>query len=235
MFSFESVTSPTKLNIALWGPSGAGKTYTGLAIAHQLGSHVAVLDTEHRASSLYTARFPAHIASLEPPFGPERYIEAIQAAETAGYDVLVVDSLSPEWDGPGGCLALVADARKRGVKSHHAWNDVTPRHEALLGAINRTRLSIVVTLREKPRVIVGTGDNGKTNVQEGAPTPVTRERFEYEYDLVLHLDGQHRATVMNSRFLSMPEGAHFPADGSLLDRVRMGLKVDGNRSVEVTG
>lgn len=222
MLSFEPAVGPSKLNVALWGPSGSGKTYTALAIAHQLGRRIAIVDTEHRAASLYTGRFPADIAELKPPFEPERYIEALRAAESA-YDVLVIDSLSKEWDGDGGCLDLVAAAKKRGTKTHHACNEITPRHEALLSAINGSPLSVVVTLREKPRVIVKPGEGGKVKVEDGEPTPVMRERFEYEYDLVLRLDGKHQATAVNSRLLSMPEGKTFPADQWLLEQVRLAL------------
>lgn len=225
MFAFEVSTAPKKLNVALWGPSGAGKTYTGLAIAHQLGTRIAVVDTEHRASSLYTSRFPAAIAGLEPPFGPERFIEAIQAAEAGGFDVVMLDSLSPEWDGPGGCLALVADAQKRGQKGVRGWRDITPQHEALLGAINRTPLSVVVTLREKPRVHLDAAEgSGKPQVTAGEPRPVMRERLEYEYDLVLHIDAGHRVTAVKSRLFSVLEGKSCPADPTLLSRIRTALK-----------
>lgn len=226
MLSFESVSAPSKLNVVLWGPSGSGKTYTGMAIAHRLGSRVAIVDTEHRASSLYTSRFPAHIATIHPPFEPERFVDAIQAAEAGGFDVLMIDSLSPEWEGPGGCLDLVAEAKKQGVKPHKVWNTITPRHDALLGAINRTPLSIIVTLREKPRLLVKPGDDGKLHVQDGELTPVIRERFEYEYDLVLHLDNAHRATVTKSRLFSVPEGKVMAADGTLLERIQTALHAE---------
>ena len=222
MVTFEPMDHPGKLNIALWGPSGAGKTYTGLAIAHQLGSRVAVIDTEHRASSLYTRRFPAAIAELLPPYHPERFLETIEAAAQAGYDVVLIDSLSPEWDGPGGCLDQVAQARSKGTKPPQAWAAVTPQHDALLGAINRLPISVIVTFREKPRLVLTTGD-GKTQFEEGDPTPVTRERFEYEYDLVLHINAQHVVHAVKSRLFAVPEGGRMPADQSLLNAVHAAM------------
>ena len=220
MLSFAAAAAPSKLNVVLWGPSGAGKTYTGLAIAHQLGQRVAVVDTEHGASSLYAARFPADMAEMAPPFSPEQFIEAIRVVEAAHYDVILFDSLSPEWDGPGGCLDILAGIQKRGVKGARAWRDVTPRHEALLGAINRTPLSVIVTLREKPRVLLDTAEQtGKTQVTAGGPRAVMRERFEYEYDLVLHIDMQHRVTADKSRLFALREGTTGPADGSLLNAI----------------
>ncbi|MCY0886471.1 MAG: AAA family ATPase, partial [Firmicutes bacterium] len=177
---FAAADRPLKLNLALWGPSGAGKTYTSLALARRLGSRVAVVDTEHGASRLYASRFPHDSLVLDAPFGPERFRELLAEAERAGYHVLVIDSLSPEWGGPGGCLDLVAGLRQQGHKPHQAWGLVTPRHDALLDAINRSPLSVIVTLREKPRLqLVGDAPS--------VPEPVMRDRFEYEYDLVLHL------------------------------------------------
>ncbi len=115
MFDFQATVTPSKPNIAFWGPIGAGKTYTSLALAHQLGSRVAVLDTEHRASALCAHKFPALIAEVKPSFGHERFIEGIHNAERTGFDVLIIDSRSPEWDGPGWYLDKVETAQKSGV------------------------------------------------------------------------------------------------------------------------
>ncbi len=206
MFAFSENIGLPKLNVALWGPAGAGKTYTGLAVAHQLGERVAVADTEHLASTLYRGRFPAAVAALNPPFAPERFIEALHDAEQAGFDVLMIDSLSPEWDGEGGCLWLAAQPDDRGRnRGARAWGEITPRHDALLTAMNQSPLSLVVTLREKPRVVLGKDANGKATVEQGEATPVMRERFEYEYDLVLHIDRSHRMTAVKSRLLDIPE------------------------------
>ena len=38
--------------------------------------------------------------------GPGGYIAAIRAAESAGYDVLIIDSLSHGWVGEGGVLDM---------------------------------------------------------------------------------------------------------------------------------
>lgn len=232
MFVFADAARPTKLNIALWGPSGAGKTYTALALAHRLGQRVAVLDSEHRASALYTTRFPARIAEMVEPFSPERYIEAIHDAEAAGFDVLVIDSLSPEWDGPGGCLDALAALQQRGTKGARAWKHITPRHEALLGVINRSPLHLITTLREKPRVLLNEGVNAEgkkvTDVAAAEARPVMRERFEYEYDLGMQLDMAHRATIVKSRLLTIPEGRRLAVNADLLTQVHDAV----DRSIE---
>ena len=71
-------------------------------------------------------------------FSPEVYVEAIKAAEKAGYDVNVVDSLSHAWEGEGGALSLVdqAAAKNRGGNSYVAWRQVTPLHNKLVDAMH---------------------------------------------------------------------------------------------------
>ena len=90
-----------KLRLALCGPTGAGKTYSALSIAQGLGKKVAVIDTECGSASLYADRFEFDVLELESGH-PERYVEAISEAEEAGYDVLVIDSLSHAWMGRNG-------------------------------------------------------------------------------------------------------------------------------------
>ena len=220
MIAFEKITAPLKFNIALWGPSGAGKSYTALALAHRLGTKIAVADTEHQATGFYTARFPALVAKVEPPFPPEVFLDILDSAERQGFDVLVFDSLSPEWDGAGGCLALKEEMERKGQKGVRAWKTITPRHEALLQRINQSPLSIITTLREKPRVALELGESGKTQVRDAAPRPVMRERYEFEYDLVLHITMDHRVTATKSRLLQLPEGRTIKADHQLLNAVQ---------------
>src|SRR5690606_35679191 len=78
-----------KLRLALAGPSGSGKTYSALLLATGLGGRIAVIDTEHGSASLYADLVDFDAMELHAPYSPERYIEAIIAAEQAGYDTLI--------------------------------------------------------------------------------------------------------------------------------------------------
>ena len=85
-----------KARVALAGPSGSGKTYTALATARGLAGEdgrIAVIDTEHGSASKYADRFRFDVLCLDT-FAPMVYVQAINAAEAAGYDVIVIDSLS---------------------------------------------------------------------------------------------------------------------------------------------
>lgn len=213
MGHFAPAMQPVKLNIALCGPSGAGKTRTALQLATALAGRVAVIDTEHASSALYRQRFPHEVAALRPPYAPERYLELLTEAVQAGFGAVVIDSLTPEWDGPGGCLALKEEAERRDrTNSWTAWRSITPRHEALLGAINRAPCHVVTTFRVKPAHEQVVGADGRKTVVSRGDAPVTRERFEYEYDLVCQLDVQHRATVLNTRLEAFPVGSSALAD-----------------------
>jgi superfamily II DNA or RNA helicase len=93
-FTFKKATkSTTKLRAALFGPSGAGKTFTALRIAAGLGGPVAVIDTERGSASKCADRFAFDVLDLEHA-GIPSYQGAIEAAAQGGYPVLVIDSLS---------------------------------------------------------------------------------------------------------------------------------------------
>ena len=80
--------SAAKARLALVGPSGAGKTYSSLAIATGLGPRIALIDTERGTARKY-AGDPFDFDVLElASFSPRAYIEAIAAAARARYDVL---------------------------------------------------------------------------------------------------------------------------------------------------
>jgi len=97
-----------KLRLALCGPSGCGKTFSALLIAKGLApsGKIALIDTENGSGELYSDLAEYDVATLRPPFMPERYMALIRGAENAGYDVLIIDSLSHAWVGEGGILDM---------------------------------------------------------------------------------------------------------------------------------
>jgi hypothetical protein len=177
-----------KLRLAVTGPSGSGKTWGALLLATGLGGRIAVVDTERESASLYSHLTDFDTLNLGSPFTPERYIEAIKAAEEAGYDTCIIDSITHEWSGVGGCLELVdqiARAKYKG-NSWSAWNDVTPRHRALLDAILHSSMHIIVTLRSKTET-AQTEENGRKKVVKLGMKAEQRDGFEYEMTVVLDL------------------------------------------------
>lgn len=190
-----------KLRLGITGPSGAGKTWGALKVAKGLGGSIAVIDTERGSASLYTHLTDFDVLELNPPYTPERFIEAIRAAETAGYETIIVDSITHEWSGVGGCLELVdqiAAAKFRG-NSWSAWNEITPRHRALLDAILRSPAHIIVTMRSKTET-AQTEENGRKKVVKLGMKAEQRDGFEYEMTTVLDLTHeQHYALASKDR------------------------------------
>jgi hypothetical protein len=187
-----------KLRLALAGPSGAGKTYSALLIAKGIGGKVAVLDTEKGSASLYSDLMDFDVVDLVAPFTPERYIEVITAAESAGYDTLIIDSYSHEWTGPGGCLEeneRLAQSKFKG-NTWAAWNETTPRHRKLTNKILGSSLHIICTMRSKTETVQG---EGKKIIKLGMKSE-QRDGTDYEFTVVLDVaHDTHEAVASKDR------------------------------------
>lgn len=190
-----------KLRLALSGPSGSGKTTGALLIAKGIGGKIAVLDTERGSASLYADLCDFDVVELGPPYTPERYIEIIRAAEKAGYDTLILDSITHEWSGQGGVLEIVDAVARTRLKgnSYAAWNEGTPRHQKFIDAMLASSMHIIATMRSKT-VYVETEKNGKKAIAKQGTAPQQRDGLEYEFTAVLDLsvDG-HFAVASKDR------------------------------------
>ena len=174
-----------KLRLALAGPSGSGKTYSALLMAKGLGGRIAVIDTEQGSASLYSDLADFDVLELQPPFSPERYVEAVTAAEASGYNVLIIDSYSHEWTGPGGCLEsneALAHQKFRG-NTWAAWNETTPRHRQLTNKILTSTLHVICTMRSKTETVQG---EGKKILKLGMKSE-QRDGTDYEFTVVLDI------------------------------------------------
>lgn len=201
-----------RLRLGITGPSGSGKTLGALMIAKGIGGKIALLDTERGSASLYAE--PVRLTGgalwqppafdtqdLEPPYAPERFIEKIKEAEAAGYDILIIDSTTHEWNGIGGALELVdqiAGAKFRG-NSWSAWNEMTPRHRAFIDAMLRSPMHIIATMRSKTET-AQTEENGRKKVVKLGMKSEQRDGIEYEFTTVLDIThGGHFALASKDR------------------------------------
>lgn len=189
-----------KLRMALIGPAGSGKTYSALNIGQHLGEKIAVVDTEHGSASKYAGLFAFDVLELGS-FHPQMYIDAISAAEQAGYGVLIIDSLSHAWMGKDGALELVDKAAKRSPSgnSFAAWRDVTPLHNKLIEAMLAAKLHLIVTMRSKMEYVQDKDDKGRTVIRKVGLQPVQRDGLEYEFDVVADLDTDNTLIVGKTR------------------------------------
>jgi hypothetical protein len=193
--------SATKLRLLLTGPSGSGKTWGALQIAKGLGGRTVVIDTEEGSSDLYDTLHDFDVIDLRPPFSPERYIEAITAAEEAGYDVIVVDSVTHCWSGAGGCLELLEDVAKAQFRGNtwSAFSVITPRWRAFVDKLLRSSAHVICSGRSKTET-AQVDDHGKKKVAKLGMKLEARDGLEFEFTCVLDLihDG-HYATVSKDR------------------------------------
>lgn len=191
-----------KARVALDGPSGAGKTFSALIAATVLaqGGHIAVIDTERGSASLYADKFEFDVLELST-FDPRKYIEAIEAAESAGYSVIVIDSLSHAWEGEGGALDQVDKATKRlQGNSFAAWKDVTPLQRKLVDAMLQSPCHIIATMRSKMDYIQERDEKtGRTIIRKVGMAPVQRQGMEYEFTVVGDMDTDHNLMITKSR------------------------------------
>ncbi len=202
MTTFQKATKKrAKLRLAIDGPSGAGKTYTALVAAKALGGKIAVIDTERGSASLYSDKFDFDVAELNK-FSPQAYIDLIEGAEQAGYDVIVIDSLSHAWEGEGGALDMADAAKTRNQNSFTAWKDVTPLHRKLVDAMLQSKCHIIATMRSKTEYILEAVErNGRTTQvpRKVGMAPVQRQGMEYEFTVVCDMDTDHNISISKSR------------------------------------
>lgn len=202
--AFQKATKKqAKGRMAIDGPSGSGKTFTALRVAKALAptGKIAVIDTERGSASKYADLFSFDVCEIVDDFHPQHYIAAMKEAEAAGYEVIVIDSLSHAWEGAGGVLDLTdkAAARSKAGNSYTAWRETTPIHNSLINAMLQSRCHVIVTMRSKTEYVLQEDDRGKKVPKKVGMAPVQRAGMEYEFDVVVDMDLEHRGIVAKTR------------------------------------
>lgn len=213
-----------KIRLGLSAVSGGGKTYSAILIAYGLcgdWSKVAVIDTENNSADLYAHMGDFNVLPLTAPYSPERYIEAIKECEKAGMEVIIIDSITHEWDGKGGCLEI-AETITQGSSSKNsytAWSKVTPRHQSFINAMLQSPSHIITTVRRKQDYEMTKDNNGKVRIEKSGLKEITREGWEYELTVNLQIDSAHQATPSKDRtglFMDKPEFVPSEKTGKLI-------------------
>jgi len=177
----------TKSLIALYAPSGAGKTYSSLLMARGMAGDngkIALIDTENGRGSLYADMIPGGYDTFEmqTPFNSSAYVDAIETAENDNYDVIVIDSMSHEWEGIGGVLDQATAIEKRtGKKGLHCWGPPKQDHSLLIQKLLRSKTNIIICLRAKYKSKQGKDGRGKTVIlKDDNISPIQAEDFIFE-------------------------------------------------------
>jgi len=236
----------THMLISLAGASGSGKTFTAMTLATGIcgDKPFAVIDTEAGRALHYADQFNFKHADFAPPFTPERYLEAVKAAEKEGFEAIVIDSMSHEFDGEGGIMAM---AESSGIKGPGAWKDPKMRHKKMVNAFLQVRAHLIFCLRAEEKIDMSKKDDrGRVIVENAGWFPICEKRFPYEMtasftlnpsspgvvDLTLphKVQDQHRMSFLPGRHITAEAGAKLAAwargetittpDKALWDRAR---------------
>ena len=180
--------------VALMAPSGGGKTYSALRLATGMKAElekitgkackILMANTEGARGRYYANEFDYDIIDLVEPFNPEQFSDAIDFAVNEGYDILLMDSTSPEWDGKGGCLEL----QQKAGGTYQAWGKVTPRHDAFINKLATSPIHLIATMRGKDQYEIEKDDRGKTSVKKLGVGAKQRDGFEYEFTCTFTVD-----------------------------------------------
>lgn len=209
-----------KVKIGMMGISGSGKTMSALLLGYgllkathpemsdpQIWEKILVVDTENQSSALYAGigvggtRIGEFLTiDLEAPFTVDKYIDAINTAEDAGVEFLIIDSMSHAWQSEGGLLDKQATVAKRmNGQSYQAWREITPLYNKLIDRILQCNMHVVSTYRGKKEYALEEGDNGRKKVTAKGMGAQFREGADYESTVYFEIDQNHGAIATKDR------------------------------------
>jgi hypothetical protein len=231
-----------RLVVGIAGISGSGKTYSALQLAYGLAnfdaSKVGFIDTENRRGSLYADTLVSqgtgevqqfYIGDLEPPFTPQRYSDAIKAFQDAGVEVLVIDSISHEYEGTGGVLEMREPLPgKQGKRDNYAKAE----HKKMMNTLLQSNMHIVACVRAREKVIIEKVGGETKYIPQGVQ-PICEKNFMFEMtaSLMMWNEGKSQEVLKCPSelkpILGREEGYITAADGKALrDWVDGAAKID---------
>lgn len=224
MFQVRQATRQRRpLKISLEGLSGSGKTFTGLRLlfamkAQGIGKKIAVADSENSSSELYSGqvvdglKWEFDVLDLTAEHqNPNGYAQAYDYLCKQGYDLILMDSLSHAWYG---ALERVESIAAKGGRNDKfaGWGQVTPEQRNMMTTLTDNRANLVATMRVKTEYDL-VEKNGKQVRQKVGLKVDQRDNTEYEFDMVLRLDQDHRASVEKVRGCTIMDGKHVAQPG----------------------
>lgn len=232
--SFEIRTAErqgARLLIQLSGVSGSGKTFSALQLAYGLAggdaSKVIGIDTENRRMSLNADILPggAKFRTIDfyAPFSPERYIQAIEAACKAGAEVIVIDSVTHEWESEGGCEWIANQTR------FPDWKRAKAEHKRFMTYMLQSPAHIIACTRAREKVDFSDPKNPRPlGIQ-----PIQEKNFSFEatVSLLMHDQGSRQDVLKCPSELQAIMGR---GDGYITAEDGMALRawVDGGTKVD---
>ncbi|WP_259016580.1 ATP-binding protein [Emticicia fluvialis] len=184
-----------KIKLGLQGSSGSGKTYSALLIAYGIThdwTKVAVIDTENHSAELYAHLGSFYVLNLQPLFSPEKYREALDICLKAGVEVIIIDSISHEWD------YIIDQHGALSGNSYTNWSKFTPRHQRFIQSMLQADVHIICTMRAKQDYVLNE-KNGKQVPEKVGLRAIQRDGLDYELTIVFEIDIKHYAVASKDR------------------------------------
>lgn len=209
----------SKLRMLVSGFEGTGKTLSSLYIARGLvgpEGKICVIDTENKSSLKHASKTRFFVIHLRPPYAPQQYIDAIEAAVNGGADVVILDSISHSWAGEGGLLDMHHETTQatRGKNSFAAWKSVTPVFQSLLRSITDCPVHVIATVRVKTDFVMEKDDRGREVPRKVGLANVQRDGVEHEFDVHLRMmDIQNTCSVEKSRVDGLSQASSLSKPG----------------------
>lgn len=166
--------------IGLYGLSGGGKTRSAIHLARGIvgpKGRIAFIDTESGRGSHFSTVDDYDIDDLSPPFGPRRYIEKIEEAEKAGYPIVIIDSMSHEWEGIGGC-GDIADGTSTGGLGK--WKDAKLEHRKMMNKLLAMKIHLIFCCRGREKFAQVKDEKGKQVIVSRGIMPIQERDFIFE-------------------------------------------------------
>lgn len=197
--------------IGFSAPTGQGKTYTaimfGYGLANYDASKLGFMDTENKRGSLYAdilrttnppTDTPFLLGDLVAPFSPQRYTDGILEFQKAGVEVLIIDSITHEHEGPGGLLEIASDGK---FNPNKYWNRAKTEHKKFVNALLQSDMHIIVCCRAReksePTEVIDDDGKKKKGYRDLGLHPITEKNlfFEMTASLMMFDEGRRQETM----------------------------------------
>lgn len=224
VFAFEDMErSQSKLSVAVYAPSGAGKTTAALKIAKGIQEQLypeenlkdigLFIDTERRSSTKAVGRRvggetlePLELYAFEPPFDIIKLAELIDYAITKRHKkIIVVDSYTAFWSGYQGILENVAELDVKlgeAKKMYGAWSEkeIINKKNILKNLMTHSEAHMIMCFRAKTEYVIETNARGKNVPRAIGLKEDMQGDVRYEFDAVLSLDKDtHNVEIVKDR------------------------------------
>ena len=223
-FEFETMgREQSKLSVAVYAPSGAGKTTALLKAAMGIRNILypgksleeigLFIDTERRSSTKSVGRSiggdvlePLELYAFEPPFDIEKLWRLIDYAVTVKHKkIIVVDSYTAFWSGKDGILENVAELDVKladAKKLYGAWSEkeIISKKNVLKNLMTNSEAHILMSFRAKTEYVLEQNARGKTVPRAVGVKEDMQGDVRYEFDCVLSIDKEtHGIQIVKDR------------------------------------